>query len=57
MRTHIELDDHLLTQVQTLGRFAIQKTGVSAALAAVDCREAAVIYRRCRSQVHHPIHH
>lgn len=57
MRTHIELDDHLLTQVQNLGRFAIQKAAVSAALAAVDYRKAAAIYRRCRFQGHNPIHH
>ncbi|MCK7580678.1 MAG: type II toxin-antitoxin system VapB family antitoxin [Chromatiales bacterium] len=33
MRTHIELDDHLLTQVQDLGRFATKKAAVNTALA------------------------
>lgn len=33
MRTHIELDEHLLTQVQHLGRFATKKAAVNTALA------------------------
>ncbi len=33
MRTHIELDVRLLTQVQQLGRFPTKKAAVNAALA------------------------
>jgi Arc/MetJ family transcription regulator len=33
MRTHIELDEHLLTQVQNLGRFTTKKAAVNTALA------------------------
>ncbi len=33
MRTHIELDDRLLTQVQHLGQFATKKAAVNTALA------------------------
>jgi len=33
MRTHIELDERLLAQVQHLGRFATKKAAVNAALA------------------------
>jgi len=33
MRTNIELDDRLLTQVQNLGRFATKKAAVNTALA------------------------
>jgi Arc/MetJ family transcription regulator len=33
MRTHIELDEHLLTQVQNLGHFATKKAAVNTALA------------------------
>lgn len=33
MRTHIELDDQLLAQVQQLGRFPTKKAAVNAALA------------------------
>lgn len=33
MRTNIDIDDHLLTQVQNLGRFATKKAAVNAALA------------------------
>ena len=33
MRTHIELDDRLLTQVQHLGQFTTKKAAVNTALA------------------------
>lgn len=33
MRTNIDIDDRLLTQVQNLGRFATKKAAVNAALA------------------------
>lgn len=33
MRTNIELDDRLLAQVQSLGRFATKKAAVNTALA------------------------
>jgi Arc/MetJ family transcription regulator len=52
MRTHIELDDQLLTQVQNLGRFATKKAAVNTALA----EYAKLLKRRqlleLRGQVH-----
>ena len=33
MRIHLELDEHLLTQVQNLGCFATQRAAVNTALA------------------------
>ena len=52
MRTHIELDDQLLAQVQNLGRFATKKAAVNTALA----EYAKLLKRRqlleLRGQVH-----